>query len=73
MDTVHVTIESMLHCKRATTAWPVAHKVLGTSVCREMLVQLVLGDEGLCTARTLEGLVTRVRVNVPYQLIRGWK
>ncbi len=73
MNTVHMTVESMLHCKRATTAWPIAHKVLGTSVGGEMLVQLILGDERLRTAWTLEGLVSCVGMNVPYQLIRGRK
>jgi hypothetical protein len=36
---------------------------------REMLVELVFGDEGLRTAWALERLITRVRVDMPHQLV----
>lgn len=63
----------MFHRKGASTTWPCASEVFGASVRGEMLVQLVLGDKRLGAARTLEGLVAGVGVDMPHQFIRCWE
>lgn len=73
VNAVHVSIQCVLHCKRAPATRPTAYEVFGASVSCEVLIELVLRHESLRAAWTLEGLVSGVRMNMSDQLIRRRK
>lgn len=73
VDTVHMTIEGVLHGKRAPTTGPCADKVFRTCVSGEMLLQLVLSHKRLRAAGTGKRLVATMAMHMPYQLVRRRK